>query len=179
MRILIPLADGFEEIEAVTTIDVLRRAGLDVTTMGLAGTMVRGSRGVSVIADKKISDVNDIEKEFDALVLVGGSPGYANLGKSNRILDVIRRFDEKKKTIAAICAAPSLLQKAGILQNRKATIYPGMEREIARPREGRVVVDDNIITSQGPGTAMEFAFKIVETLLGPESVIQLKEEMVC
>ncbi|HDD72652.1 MAG TPA: DJ-1/PfpI family protein, partial [Candidatus Aenigmarchaeota archaeon] len=172
-----PLAEGFEEIEAMTSVDVLRRAGFDVVTAGLPGTVVTGSRGVRIFTDKKLEDVN--MDEFDALVLVGGYPGYLNLGRSRAVLDAIVNFNSKNKVIAAICGAPSVLAKAGILDEKKATIYPGMEREIPRPRGDRVVVDGNVITSQGPGTAMEFALKIVEVLGGKEKSEKLKRDLVC
>jgi 4-methyl-5(b-hydroxyethyl)-thiazole monophosphate biosynthesis len=177
MKIIIPLADGFEEIEAMSSIDVLRRAGLKVVTAGIPGSIVKGSRGTQTITDRKFSEVDP--EEFDALVLVGGYPGYVNLSKSNKVLDAIRSFNQKEKTIGAICAAPSILAKAGILEERKATIYPGMEKDIPRPRPGRVVQDGHIITSQGPGTAIEFALKIVEALAGSGASEKVKRELVC
>lgn len=176
MKILIPLAEGFEEIEAATTIDVLRRAGLNVTVAGIPGTIIKGSRNVKLIADKKLEDINP--DEFDALVLVGGDPGYKNLGNSQKILKTIHDFDSSKKTVAAICAAPLILAREGILDDKKATIYPGFERKLQRPRGNGVVIDGNIITSQGPGTAMEFALKIVEVLQGKEKADRLKRELV-
>ena len=176
MKVLIPLADGFEEIEASTSIDVLRRAGLDVVTAGLPGTWVTGSRNVKVMADRKMEDVNP--DEFDALVLVGGHPGYLNLGRSQAVLRAVQGFDRAGKTIGAICAAPSVLNKAGIMDSRKATIYPGMEREIPMPRPGRVVVDGHVITSQAPGTAMEFALKLVEVLEGESKAAKLRKDLV-
>ena len=177
MNVIIPLADGFEEIEAMSTIDVLRRADISVTTAGIPGTIVKGSKGTQTIADKKISEV-DLET-FDALILVGGYPGYVNLGKSNQVLDAVKSFNEKEKTIAAICAAPTILAKAGVLENRKATIYPGMEKEIPRPRGEKVVQDGHIITSQGPGTAIDFALKIVEVLAGSGVSDKIKRDLVC
>lgn len=176
MTVLVPLADGFEEIEALATVDVLRRAGLDVVTAGIPSTIIQGSRNIKVVADKRLEDVNF--DEFDALVLPGGNPGYVNLGKSNTIMEAIKKFDSEKKLIAAICMAPTVLAKAGILEDRMATVYPGGERELPRPRDGRVVVDGNIITSQGPGTAIEFALKIVEILLGPEKSDEIKRQLV-
>jgi len=176
MRALVPLAEGFEEIEATTVIDVLRRAGIDVITAGLPGTYIRGSNNIQIVADKKMDDLN--ASDFDALVLVGGNPGYKNLGKSGKIKDAIQEFDRKGKTIAAICAAPSVLCKAGILNNRKATIYPGMEKDIPRPRGKRLEVDEHIITSQGPGTAMEFSLKIVEKLAGASKAEMIKKQLV-
>jgi len=177
MKILVPLAEGFEEIETMSIVDVLRRAGHDVTLAGIPGSIITGSRGVKVLADKMLKDIN--ENEFDVLVLPGGYPGYVNLGKSQRISEIIRNFNEKEKTIAAICAAPSVLAKTGVLDNKKATIYLGMEKEIPWPRGDRVVVDGNIITGQGPGAAIEFALKIVEVLDGKEKAEKLKRELVC
>jgi 4-methyl-5(b-hydroxyethyl)-thiazole monophosphate biosynthesis len=177
MEILVPLANGFEEIEAVTVIDVLRRAGMSVVTAGLPGSQVRGSRGIQVMADTRLEKVDP--SKFDAIILVGGNPGYINLGRSNKVLDMVVKFNLDKKLIGAICAAPSILANAGILEDRAATIYPGMEREIPRPKGKRVIQDDNIITSQGPGTAMEFALKIVETVAGKDKARALKEQLVC
>ncbi|NOX71980.1 MAG: DJ-1/PfpI family protein [Candidatus Micrarchaeota archaeon] len=174
-KILLPLADGFEEIEAISVMDVLRRAGFDVIVTGLPSSIVEGAHGLKIIADKKIDNVN--MDEFDALVLPGGNPGYKNLGKSKKIMDAICAFEESGKLVAAICASPTLLAEAGILKERKATVYPGMEREIPRPRDGNVVVDDNVITSKGPGTAIEFALKIVEILDGKENADILKRKL--
>jgi len=176
MNILLPLAEGFEDIEAISVIDVLRRANLNIVTVGLPGSLVTSSRGVQIRTDKKMDDINI--DEFDVLVLVGGSPGYLNLGKSRKIMDAIVDYNEKKKLIGAICAAPSLLAKAGIMENRKATIYPGMEREIPRPRDGKVIVDENIITSQGPGTAIEFALNIVEKVNGSTEAARVRKSLV-
>ncbi len=177
MRILVPVAEGFEEIETVSVADVLRRAGFEVVLAGIPGTIVTGSRGVRIVTDSMLKDV-DAEK-FDAVVLPGGYPGYVNLGKSARVLEIVKDFDNKGKVVAAICAAPSVLAKAGVLKDRRATIYPGMEKEIPRPRGERVVVDGNIITSQGPGTAIEFALKIVEVLGGKEKSEKIRREIVC
>ena len=118
-------------------------------------------------------------EEFDVLLLVGGIPGYQNLGNSGKVLSIIKDFNSKNKTIAAICMAPSILAKAGIIDEKKATIYPGSERDVPRPRGGRVVVDGNVITSQAPGTAMEFSLKIVEVLGGREKAEKLKRDLVC
>lgn len=176
MEILLPLAEGFEEIEAVTVIDVLSRAGMHVLTAGLPGSQVKGSRGLVVMTDKRLDQVDP--QGFDALILVGGNPGYINLGRSQKILQMVVKFNLDKKLIGAICAAPSILAKAGILEDRAATIYPGMERDIPRPKGKSVVQDGNIITSQGPGTAMEFALKIVETIQGKNKMKELKEQLV-
>jgi len=174
MNILVPLAEGFEEIEAITTLAVLKRAKMNAVTVGLPGTMVKSARDLKFIADKKLEDVKP--EEFDAIVLVGGNSSY--LSQSQKILRAIQDLDSRKKVIAAINTAPLILAKAGIIENRKATIYPGMEREIPRPRGERVVVDGHVITSQGPGTAIEFALKIVEALEGPAKARKLREELV-
>ena len=177
MNVIVPLADGFEEIEAMSTIDILRRADINVVTAGIPGTIVKGAKGTQTIADKKLSEV-DMDS-FDVLVLVGGYPGYSNLRRSNKVVEAVRSFNEKEKTIGAICAAPSILAKAGVLENRKATIYPGMEKELPKPRGDRVVQDGHIITSQGPGTAIEFALKIVEVLAGRGVSEKIKSDLVC
>lgn len=174
-KVILPLADGFEEIEAITVIDVLRRAGVEIVSAGLPGTMVTGFRHVKITADKKLEDTDP--EEFDAVVLVGGA-GYKALGKSQAVLDMIKDFNSKGKLVAAICAAPTILAEAGLLEDKLATVFPGMERQIPKPRGERVVLDGNILTSQAPGTAMEFALKIVEILLGPEEASRLKGDLV-
>ncbi len=173
---LMPLADGFEEIEATTTIDILRRGGVNVTTAGLQGTIVRGTRGVKLIADMKMDDVNF--DRFDGLILVGGDPGWKNLSMSRRVMDAIQKYNGSKKTLAAICAAPCILAKAGVLAEKRATIYPGMERELPRPRSEKVIVDGHVITSQGPGTAVDFALKILELAAGKDKAAKVKKEIV-
>lgn len=176
MKILVPFAEGFEEIEAFTVVDVLRRAGIKVDTVGITGTMITGAHGVKVTVDKKLTDVKI--DEYDGIVLPGGMPGAANLGRSTSLIEMIKKLFTKGKLVAAICASPVILAKAGLLDNKKATIYPGMENELPYPRGERVVVDDNIITSQGPGTAMEFALKVVEKLLGRTKALELKQRLV-
>ncbi|MBU0898213.1 MAG: DJ-1/PfpI family protein [Nanoarchaeota archaeon] len=176
-KVLVPIIEGFEEAEMTCTVDVLRRAGLDVITAGIPATIIKGMHEMTFMADRRMEELN-IDK-FDALVLVGGNPGYINLGKSKSVIETIKKFNSEKKLIAAICASPSVLAKAGILENKKATIYPGMEREIPRPRDGRVIVDGNIVTSQGVGTAIEFALKIVEILAGKQKSDDLKRSLVC
>jgi len=177
MKILVPLAEGFEEIEALAVVDILRRAGIEAVMVGLQGSIVTGSHGIRVFADKKINEINP--EDYDGIVLPGGDPGYKNLAKSGKILEIIRKFNSEGKLVAAICASPAVLAKAGILQDKKATIYPGMEKEIPYPRSEKVVVDENVITSQAPGTAIEFALKIVEYLLGKDKALSLRNRLVC
>jgi len=176
VEFLMPLADGFEEIEATTTIDVLRRGGINVTTAGLQGTIVRGARGVKLITDMKMDDVNF--DKYDGMILVGGDPGWKNLSMSKRIMDAVQKYHGSRKTLAAICAAPCILAKAGVLADKRATVYPGMERDIPRPRSDKVIADGHIITSQGPGTAVDFALKIVEMVEGKERVAKVKKDIV-
>jgi 4-methyl-5(b-hydroxyethyl)-thiazole monophosphate biosynthesis len=175
MNVLVPLAEGFEEIEAMTIVDVLRRAGIRVTTAGLPGTIVEGSRNVKVLADTKLEDI--VEKDYDAVVLAGGSPGYTNLSKSQKVKKIIGDFHRDGKLVAAICGGPTVLAEAGILTNVKATVYPGLEKFIPKPRNERTLVEGNVITSQGPGTAMEFALKLVENLGGKETMKNVKEQL--
>lgn len=175
-KILVTLYEGFEEIEAMAVIDILRRAGISVTTAGMPGNIVTSGQGVRVHADVRLLDVDP--ERFDGIVLPGG-PGYSNLLRSASVLQLLRAFGGKGKLIGAICAAPLALHKAGLLKGKRATAYPGFEREFDMPRPSRVVVDGNIVTSQGPGTAIEFALKLVELLVSRAKALQLKEQLIC
>lgn len=165
MKLLMPLADGFEEIEAMSVVSVLRGNGVGVDIIGIAGSMVASDSGTRVVTDRRLSDVK--AGDYEGIVIPGGR-GCLGLERSKVVMDMIRDFNEKGKLVAAICLAPMILAKAGILDNRKATVYPGKEKEIPYPRSERVVVDGNIITSQGPAASLEFALAIVERLLGRE-----------
>ncbi|MEM7821638.1 MAG: DJ-1/PfpI family protein [Candidatus Aenigmatarchaeota archaeon] len=176
MRVIVVLAEGFEEIEAITVVDVLRRAGIEVDMVGIVGTMVSGSHGIRVMADKRFGEIKT--EGYDGIILPGGDPGYKNLAKTSKILEIIKKMYSEGKIVAAICAAPYVLAKAGILEGKKATIYPGMESELQYPRGEKVVVDGNVITSQGPGTAMEFALAIVEKLVGKEKAYLLRRQLI-
>ena len=175
MKILVPLAEGFEEIETITIVDILRRAGLKVVTAGLSGMRIKGSRKVKVIADAELKNINP--EEFTAIVLPGGYPGYLNLSNSEKVLEIIKEFNSQNKMVAAICGGPTVLAKAGILNNRNATVYPGLEKELPNPTDKKVVIDGNVITSQGPGTAMEFTLKLVEILSGEDKAKEIKEQL--
>lgn len=175
-KTVILLATGFEEIEAVTAIDVLRRAGVDIVCAGLDNVTVTGSHGITIIAEKR---VNDLRPDFDAVVIPGGMPGSMHLHNSSEVNDFIKKMSSKGALIAGICAAPSVVMSPlGLLENKKATCYPGDQvdfGENTRYMDQAVVTDGNIITSQGPGTSMEFAFAIVEKLIGGETVKKLKK----
>jgi len=176
-KILIPLADGFEEIEAVTNIDVLRRAGLDVITAGIGSKKINGDHGIKIETDTEISEVS--ADDLSAVVLPGGMPGAANLRDSAELLKLIRAVNEKGNLCAAVCAAPIVLEAAGILTGKNATSYPGFgdQMDSANYREERVVIDGNIITGRGPGVAMEFALTIVEYLLDGKERVELEKAM--
>jgi len=175
VRIIVPFAEGFEEIEAFTIVDILRRAGVEVDLVGLIGTMVTGAHGVRVTMDKKLAQVR--AEDYNGIILPGGNPGYINLGRSGVLIDLIKRLNGQSKLVAAICGAPSILAKAGVLEGKRATIYPGMEKELPYPRADKVVVDGNVITSQGPGTSMDFALKIVETLVSADAAYSIKRSL--
>ncbi len=176
-RALIILADGFEEIEAITVIDILRRADIEVITAGVTDIRIKGSHGITVIADKTLSAA--AKEDFDACVLPGGSPGAKNLASSEEVNSIIKEMNKNGKIVAAICAAPAIvLAPSGILRNKTATCYPGMQVNFSREttyKEAAVVIDGNIITSRGPGTALPFALAIVEKLSGKEACKELKE----
>jgi 4-methyl-5(b-hydroxyethyl)-thiazole monophosphate biosynthesis len=169
MRVLIPLADGVEELEAVTLLDVLRRGGLSVTSASLTESLsVKGSRGVTLLADATWSALDP--DGFDALVLPGGGRGTERLAADKRLLDALRSFNESNKLVAAICAAPTVLAKAGLLANCRATCYPTCADELGSSYDNApVVADGNIITSQGPGTSLLFALVLVQHLTNEET----------
>ena len=161
------LIDGFEETEALATVDILRRGEVDVTTVSLTGKdMVNGKHGITVRADALFEKAG--EESFDMLVIPGGTTDYT---KHEGLLDLVRRYDGEKKNVAAICAAPAVLGKAGILRGKKAVCYPGMESWLtgAVIGEGIVETDGHITTSKGPATAVFFALRLVEILKGKDA----------
>ena len=171
-------ADGFEEIEAFTSVDVMRRAGLNVEMITVTpDEIVTGAHSVPVLCDKNI--VNCDFFDADLILLPGGMPGAATLEKCDDLRRLILRFAEEQKPIAAICAAPMVLGKLGLLKDKKATCYPGFEQylEGAECLDEPAVVDGNIITGMGPGAAMDFVLAIVEKLVGKEKVDELVEAM--
>lgn len=169
-KAIVILAEGFEEIEAVTCIDLLRRGGIEVVAAALDDIKVKGARGITLLSD---TTLDKITSGFDACILPGGMPGTKRLAASEKVSLLIKKMHRERKIIAAICAAPALvLAPAGILENKTATCFPGMEDNFTvgtAYKDADVVTDENIITSQGPATAMAFAIKIVEKLAGKET----------
>ena len=176
--IYIFLADGFEEIEALAVVDVLRRAELDVKTVGVGAKQITGAHQISVMADLQESEVTTDDLEL--VVLPGGMPGTLNLEKSP-IVRACTEYCAKNSRVAAICAAPSILGHLGLLKGKKAVCFPGFEGELtgAEITDQPVCVDGNQITAKGPGAAVEFALKIVEELLGKEIKEKLRMAMQC
>src|SRR5687767_1843058 len=164
MRACVLLAPGFEEIEAVTIIDVLRRGEIDTVVLGVEDLRVEGSHQISISADRTLVDA--LEEKWDLVVLPGGMPGAANLRDSEVVQRFLKQQDEAGAKLGAICAAPIALAKANLLNGKKATSYPSFEKQVtgATYRREPVVVDGRIITSRGPGTALDFALKLVEEL---------------
>ncbi|WP_029322745.1 DJ-1 family glyoxalase III [Butyrivibrio sp. AE3004] len=178
-NIAIFLAEGFEEIEALTVVDLCRRAQLNIDMVSVMGTLsVKGSHGIEVKADKLIDDVNF--DEMDMLVLPGGMPGTTNLDKTEKLTDQILAFNEAEKYISAICAAPCVFGRLGILQGKKACVFPGLEENLtgADVQMTETTVDGHILTSRGMGTAIPFGLAIVERFCGKEAADKLGKGIV-
>lgn len=174
----IMLANGFEEIEAVTTYDILRRCGLQVAFVSVANTKkVVGAHKVSIMADDIFQ--RDMTKDCEAIILPGGMPGADNLLHHEGLRKMLTQQDKEEKLIAAICAAPMVLGHCGLLAGRKATCYPGFENHLrnAIKVEATVVKDGHIITSQGPATVTDFAFEIARHFVSDDIVRQVRESM--
>ncbi len=178
-QILVPIADGTEEIEAVCIIDVLRRAGASVTVASVDSLQVTASRGVKLVADCLIKDCTD--KVYDLIALPGGMPGAEHLRDSQDLRILLERQQKEGRLYAAICASPVvILQHHGLLKSMNATCHPAFTDTLVNIEavETRVVVDGICITSRGPGTAIEFALKLVECLYGKEKAGEIAEPMV-
>ena len=173
------LADGFEEIEALTAVDLLRRARIYVDTISISDDyMVAGSHGINVQTEDLFDEVEFAE--FDMLVLPGGMPGTLNLGADETVVKTIKRFAAEGKLVAAICAAPSVLGENHILEGKKATCHPGFEEKLlgAQWLEQPVVVDGNVITSRGMGTAIAFALELVRYFTDDATVEHIRQGLV-
>lgn len=176
--VLVPIADGSEEIEAVCIIDVLRRAGADVTVASVGARQITASRGVRIIADCTIADCQD--REFDLIALPGGIPGAEHLRDSQPLIALLRRHQSAGNLVGAICAAPAVvLSHHGLLEGRRATGHPAFREQLTDGRSAsqRVVVDGRCVTSQGPGTAIEFALTLVALLFDDAKAAEVAAPM--
>jgi 4-methyl-5(b-hydroxyethyl)-thiazole monophosphate biosynthesis len=176
-KAVVILMNGFEEIEAFSVIDILRRGGVDVVTVTPGGDKVNGAHDIITLVDKDLADI--VSDEFDALILPGGQPGTNNLKANPRVIELVREFYKTGKIVSAICAAPSVLAVAGILDNKRATSYPGSLDgfDNVQKLDDLVVIDGNIITSRGPATAPLFAFVLLERLADKSIADKLKKGM--
>ena len=164
-RVLVPIADGSEEMELITIVDVLRRGEVEVTIASLTGEAITASRGTRIIPDAALGDV--LDEDFDLVVLPGGLPGADNLDNDERVHTLLKRNVAEGRLVGAICAAPRVLAHAGLLEGKRATSYPGFLDNVApgvSSTGAAVEWDGNVITSRGPGTAMDFALTLVEVL---------------
>ena len=178
VKVLVPLADGCEELEAVTIIDLLRRAGVEGVTAGLKPGIVKASRDVQLVPDVTL-DVA-LQDDYDMVVLPGGMPGASHLKEDARILALLKKMAAAGKYTAAICAAPMVLAEAGVLDGKQATSYPGFLDALpgVTVSAAAVVQDGKVLTSRGPGTAMDFALALVEVLTGSEKRQQVEAALV-
>ena len=178
-QVCVFLADGFEEIEGLTVVDLLRRAGIEVTTVSITGSnTIHGAHGIDVLADKLFEEA-DFEKQ-DMLVLPGGMPGTLHLGAHEGVKAELEKAFAAGKYLAAICAAPSVLGKYGFLNGKKATSYPGFEEQLVGAEYvlDAVAVDGTVITSRGMGTAIPFSLSLIEQLLDAETAAKLGKAII-
>jgi len=178
-KVYIFLADGFEEIEGLTVVDLLRRAHIEINMVSITGRLqVTGSHKISVMADMLFEDARF--DDADMLVLPGGMPGTINLMEHKGLDKLLRKFNSENKNIAAICAAPSILGSKGFLEGKYATCYPGFEDKLtgSNVRKQDVVVDGNIITSRGMGTAIDFALAIIRKLTDENTAKDIADKIV-
>ena len=179
-RVLVPLAEGCEELEAVTIIDLLRRAGIEVVVAGLVPGIVKASRGTQLMPDITLDAA--LTEDYDMVVLPGGMPGAQHLKDDPRVIGLVQKMAAAGRYIAAICAAPTVLAAAGVLSGKTVTGYPGflekMHLNDVTLSSNAVVRDGQIITSRGPGTAMDFALSLIEILSGLETRQQVEAALV-
>ncbi len=180
MNVIVFLAQGFEEVEALTVVDYLRRVdNISVDTVSIEdGLQVVGAHQIEVKADRHIKDLDPINS-YDAVVIPGGLPGTINLKNHTGVIEIVKEFNDQDKLVAAICAGPMVLEEAKIINGKNVTAYPGVDKELANSiyKDQDVVVDGNILTGQGPAKAVEFALEIVKYLAGEKAVSFLKEDI--
>ncbi|TPX68320.1 hypothetical protein SpCBS45565_g03192 [Spizellomyces sp. 'palustris'] len=181
-RALVLITDGNEEMEAVISIDILRRGGVDVTVAGLNGpNTVECSRHVKIVPDIGLAAVKD-KTAFDAIILPGGMGGAEAFSKSSTVHGLLNQYYSQQKLVAIICASPIVLKAAQVAKGRSVTSHPSVKDQLVQDynyKEERVVVDGNLITSRGPGTAFEFALAVVKKLQGPEKLKEIIPPMIC
>lgn len=179
-RVLVPLAQGFEELEAITITDLLTRAGVEVTTAGLDDNPVTASRGITIIPDTSIDKV--LDQKFDMVVLPGGLPGADHLRDNEHVQALIKKQAAEGKYVGAICAAPKALAEAGLLEGKTATAYPGVLEALGNDqihvKNSALEIDGNIVTSRGPGTAMDFTLTLIELLEGESRRTEVEQQLV-
>lgn len=178
-RVYVFLAEGFEEIEGLTVVDLLRRAGIETKTVSVTGSQtVTGSHKITVTADSMFED--DTYEDAKVLVLPGGMPGTLNLGAHEGLCTLLKNHYEAGKMVAAICAAPSVFGKLGFLEGRVATCYPGFEGQLtgATVCAAKVAVDGNVTTAKGMGAAIDFSLKLIEQLSGKEKAMEISEGII-
>lgn len=179
-KVLVLLAQGCEELEAITVIDLLRRAGIEVVAAGLQAGPVTASRGTVLVPDSTLEA--ELDTTFDMVVLPGGLPGAQYLEEDQRVRDLLQRQAAAGHFVAAICAAPKVLAAAGLLDGKRATAYPGAVNAADFPRmtlnSDPVVVDGRVVTSRGPGTAMDFALCLIEQLMGASGRQEVESQLV-
>ena len=176
-KVIVVISDGFEEIETITIIDVLRRANIEVTLVAIKTITTSGAHNIKVEADTLIGKIN--HNDFDMVVLPGGLPNAFNLAQSSEVIKLLKDMQKSEKIIAAICAAPYALHKAGVL-NKNYTCYPSFEKKIrlqGYSSKHDVVIDDKVITSRGPGTAISFSLELVKHLSNQDKYLQIKTEL--
>lgn len=178
-KILLLLAEGFEEVEALTTVDYLRRMDITVDTCSIYNEKkVTGAHRITVETDKSLNEIGSIEG-YDGIVIPGGLPGATNLRDNERVIELVQEFSKEEKLIGAICAGPIVLQRAGIIQGKKVTSYPGFEDDLKDGiyKDELVVQDGNIVTGRGPAVAVYFALKLVENLVGKDKMEALRKDI--
>ena len=178
MKILLFLADGFEEVEALTVVDYLRRMDITVDMASITNNNeVVGAHNIKVYSDKLIKEID--LKSYDGVVIPGGMPGASNLRDSEDVIEIVQQMYKDNKMVAAICAGPIVLAKADIIKGKNITSYPGFDKDLkdSNYKTDSVVIDGNIITSRGPIFAVDFALEIVKYLLGDKKVLELKEDI--
>ncbi len=177
-KALVPLADGFEDIEAVSIVDVLRRGGVNVVTASLSdGKAVRSAHGIQMEADARLPDV--LEDEYDAIILPGGGEGTQNLSECEPLLERLRRQKAEGGLVCAICAAPTVLEKAEVIEDESVTCYPSCSPQMGRPVESvPVIADGQIITGQGPGAAMLFALVVLAHMADEKTAYGIANGMI-